>query len=63
MHPHSVISDVAICVGTKEDGECMTYLSTYKCPLCKGEFSNPNELREHRLTKHKSVFQIIKAAI
>ena len=32
----------------------MTYL-TYKCPICNAEFSNPEELRRHRLIEHKNV--------
>ncbi|MGD6851221.1 MAG: C2H2-type zinc finger protein [Candidatus Bathyarchaeia archaeon] len=26
---------------------------TYKCPICKKEFSNPEELRQHRMNEHK----------
>lgn len=31
---------------------------TFKCPICKQEFSNPEELRQHRLNVHKG--QIIE---
>ena len=33
----------------------------FKCPLCPKEVDNPNELREHRLRSHKSLFDEIKA--
>lgn len=26
---------------------------TFKCPICKAELTNPEELRQHRMTKHK----------
>lgn len=25
----------------------------FKCPICKLEFSNPEELRQHRMNMHK----------
>ncbi|XES77265.1 MAG: C2H2-type zinc finger protein [Candidatus Bathyarchaeia archaeon] len=32
----------------------------YECPICKAEFSNPNELREHRLKEHKNIVREIR---
>jgi hypothetical protein len=26
---------------------------TYKCPICKAEFSTPEERRQHRMNQHK----------
>jgi hypothetical protein len=26
---------------------------TFKCPICKTEFPNPEKLREHRMSAHK----------
>jgi DNA-directed RNA polymerase subunit RPC12/RpoP len=37
----------------------MSYM-TYKCPICKAEFSDPEELRRHRLTVHKNVLSEVK---
>ncbi|MCW3982942.1 MAG: hypothetical protein NWE96_02985 [Candidatus Bathyarchaeota archaeon] len=33
---------------------------TYKCPICKTEFQNPEELRQHRLATHKGHMHFIK---
>ncbi len=42
----------------------MSYIyETYKCPICKIEFSNPKELREHRLKVHKNVLSEIKTGV
>ena len=37
----------------------MTYMR-YNCPICKIEFSNPEELRVHRLKEHKTVLSEVK---
>jgi hypothetical protein len=26
---------------------------TFKCPICKAEFTDPEKLREHRMSAHK----------
>jgi hypothetical protein len=38
----------------------LTY-EPFECPICQQQLENPNELREHRLKQHKSVFDEIKA--
>jgi hypothetical protein len=34
----------------------MTY-ERYICPVCKAECANPDELRDHKLKKHKNLEQ------
>ena len=45
-------SQIAISVKVTESR--MTY-ERYICPVCKAECHNPEELREHRLAKHKNI--------